>query len=131
MLATRNPAVSDCLRLIVIGIVSLLALNWPVFSEDHMILGPRQFESDSSGAGAVLCAWSICLSIQAETAACGSARRPVYDAMDETIVAIDEFILANSSLHPTRDAGRIQAPFGRIGTKHGAPSRSSEGLRGA
>jgi hypothetical protein len=29
-------------------------------------------------------------------------RRPVDDAIDEAIAAIDEFILANSSLHPTR-----------------------------
>jgi hypothetical protein len=42
------------------------------------------------------------LSVQAHTAACGLARRPVDDAIDGAIVAIDEFILANSSLHPTR-----------------------------
>jgi hypothetical protein len=38
-----------------------------------------------------------------QTAACGLPRRPVDDAMDEAVVAIDEFILANSSLHPTRE----------------------------
>jgi hypothetical protein len=70
--------------------------------EDWIASGPRQFQADSSGAGAVLCVWSIYLSVQAETAACNLARRPVDDAMDEAIIAIDEFILANSSLHPTR-----------------------------
>jgi hypothetical protein len=67
-----------------------------------MVLGPRQFEYDKSGAGAVLCVWSVYLSIQAQTAACALPRRPTDDAMDQAIVAIDEFILANSSLHPTR-----------------------------
>jgi hypothetical protein len=67
-----------------------------------MILGQRQFERDNSGKGAVLCSWSINLSVQARTADCGWARRPVDDAIDEAITAIDDFILANSTLHPTR-----------------------------
>jgi hypothetical protein len=67
-----------------------------------MVLGPRQFEFDKTENGAVLCAWSIYLSIRAKTAACGLQRRPTDDAMDEAIAAIDEFILANSSLHPIR-----------------------------
>jgi hypothetical protein len=67
-----------------------------------MTLGPRQFEADKSGAGAVLCAWSIYLSVQAQTTACALPRRPTDDAIDQAIIAIDEFILANSSLHPTK-----------------------------
>jgi hypothetical protein len=50
----------------------------------------------------LLCSWSIYLSIQTQTAACALPRRPVDDAIDQAIVAIDEFILANSSLHPTK-----------------------------
>ena len=69
-----------------------------------MVLGPRQFEQDKTGADAVLCASSIYLSIQAQTAACALPRRPSDDAMDQAIVAIDEFILANSSLHPDKAA---------------------------
>jgi len=100
----RNSAiaVAMCLELIAIAAV-VPALGVPAFGQDRMVLGPRQFERDN-GAGAVLCAWSIYLSVQAETAACGLARRPVDDAIDEAIVAIDEFIMANSSLHPTRAA---------------------------
>ena len=97
-----NPVVSDRLKSLVVAIVGLLTLSVPVLGQDRMVLGPRQFEVDKTGNGAVLCAWSIYLSIQAETAACGLPRRPVDDSMDEAIVAIDEFILANSSLHPTR-----------------------------
>jgi hypothetical protein len=97
-----NPIVSPRLKSLVIAVVGLLALSVPALGQDRMVLGPRQFEADKTGNGAVLCAWSIYLSIQAETAACGLTRRPVDDAMDEAIVAIDEFILANSSLHPTR-----------------------------
>jgi hypothetical protein len=79
-----------------------LALIGPAFGEDRMVLGPRQFETDKSGAGAVLCLWSIYLSIRAQTAACALPRRPVDDAMDQAIGAMDDFILANSSLHPTK-----------------------------
>jgi hypothetical protein len=43
------------------------------------------------------------LSVQAETAACKLPRRPVDDAIDNAIAAIDDFIVANSSLHPTRE----------------------------
>src|SRR5258708_2715282 len=74
----------------------------PGGGQDRLVLGPRQFEEDKSGAGAVLCLWSIYLSVQAQTAACALPRRPVDDAIDQAIVAIDEFVLANSSLHPTR-----------------------------
>ncbi|KWV59212.1 hypothetical protein AS156_31535 [Bradyrhizobium macuxiense] len=76
----------------------------PVVAQDRMTLGPRQFEVDKSGAGAVLCAWSLYLSIQAKTAACALPRRPTDEAIDQAIVAIDQFILENSSLHPTKEA---------------------------
>jgi hypothetical protein len=91
---------AKCLMLMVIGAV-VLPLREPAFGQDQMILGPRQFERDTGG-GAVLCAWSIFLSVQSQTAACEMARTPADDAIDEAIIAIDEFILANSSLHPTR-----------------------------
>jgi hypothetical protein len=94
--------VSDRLKASVIAVAGLLTLSAPAVSQDRMVLGPRQFEFDKTGNGAVLCAWSIYLSIRAQTAACGLQRRPTDDAMDEAIAAIDEFILANSSLHPTR-----------------------------
>jgi hypothetical protein len=81
---------------------AMAALAAPAAGQDRMILGPRQFERDNSGKGAVLCSWSILLSIQARTAECGWDRRPVDDAIDEAIAAIDEFIIAKSSLHPTR-----------------------------
>jgi hypothetical protein len=69
-----------------------------------MVLGPRQLERDTTTKGAVLCDWSFLLEIQTATAACGLARQPIDDAIDQAIVAIDEFILANSSLHPSRAA---------------------------
>jgi hypothetical protein len=83
-------------------IFAIVALATPALGQDRMILGPRQFERDNSGKGAVLCSWAIFLSIQAQTAECGLARRPVDDAIDQAIAAIDEFILKNSSLRPTR-----------------------------
>ncbi len=100
----RNLAVSLRLKLLTIAMTGLLAFTMPARAQDRMVLGPRQFEVDKTGNGAVLCTWSIYLSIQAETAACGLTRRPTDDAMDAAIVAIDEFILANSSLRLTRAA---------------------------
>jgi hypothetical protein len=93
--------VAKCLTLVVIATTGL-ALTVPAVGQDRMVLGPRQFEQDKSGAGAVLCAWSIYQAVRTETQACGLARRPVDDAIDAAIAAIDEFILTNSSLHPTR-----------------------------
>src|ERR1700687_4614782 len=98
-----NPAIAAPKRLTLIVIAALgLALIVPAVSQDRMVLGPRQFETDKSGAGAVLCVWSIYLSVQAQTAPCALPRRPVDDAIDQAIVAMDDFILANSSLHPTK-----------------------------
>ena len=74
----------------------------PAFGEDRMVLGPRQFERDTGG-GAVLCAWSIYLSVRTQTSACALSRQPADDAIEEAITAIDGFIMANSSLHPTHD----------------------------
>jgi len=88
-------------RLGLIATVGLAPMA-PAVGQDRMTLGPRQFEADKSGAGAVLCAWSIYLSVQAQTTACALPRRPTDDAIDQAIIAIDEFILANSSLHPTK-----------------------------
>jgi hypothetical protein len=98
----RHRAASNRPKVLVIVLAALFMLNVPVLGQDQMVLGPRQFEEDKSGNGAVLCAWGLYLSIQAETAACGLARQPIDDAIDEAIIAIDEFILRNSSLHPTR-----------------------------
>jgi hypothetical protein len=100
----RNPAlaISMCLTLIVVATIGP-ARFVPAVAQDQLILGPRQLAEDKSGAGAVLCSWVILMSFQAQAAACALPRQPIDDAMDEAIVAIDEFILANSSLHPTRN----------------------------
>jgi hypothetical protein len=79
-----------------------LGLREPAAGQDRMELGPRQFEADTSGAGAVLCTWSVYLSVQGATAVCATPRKPVDDAIDMAILAIDDFIIANSSLRPTR-----------------------------
>ncbi|MGJ5176835.1 hypothetical protein ACQR16_07820 [Bradyrhizobium oligotrophicum] len=89
------------MRHTLIIVAGMCALAAPSRGEERMVLGAKQFEFDQSGDGAVLCAWSIYLSIQAETAICKLPRRPTDDAIDEAVGAIDEFILANSSLKPT------------------------------
>ena len=94
--------IGESIKLIRIATVGLV-LVVPALAQDRMILGSRQFEFDKSGAGAVLCSWSIYLSIRTHSQACGLAREPVDDAIDQAITAIDEFIIANSSLHPTRE----------------------------
>jgi hypothetical protein len=90
------------IALLLAVVAALLVTRGMRVGEHRMVLGPRQFEEDRTSAGGVLCIWALYLAIQAETAACGLPRRPVDDAIDNAIVAIDEFILTNSSLHPTR-----------------------------
>src|SRR4051812_43080423 len=74
------------------------------FGQERMVLGPRQFERDTTGKGAVLCTWGFYIGMQAHSAACGLSRTPTDDAIDEAIGAMDDFIIANSSLKPTRGA---------------------------
>ena len=75
-----------------------------VFGQEKFVLGPRQFEEDKTQDGAVLCIWGFWLETEALAKACGAPRLPVDDALDRAIAAADVFILANSSLHPTREA---------------------------
>src|SRR4051794_39529420 len=100
----RNPAlvIITYLTLIVVAIIAPTFLV-PAVAQDRFILGPRELEVDKSGAGAVLCSWVILMSFQVQAAVCAFPRQPIDDAMDEAILAIDEFILANSSHHPPRD----------------------------
>jgi hypothetical protein len=94
----RGTALAKCFGLMSFA---LLALAVPTAGQDGTNPGPIP-EVDKSGKGAVLCAWSIYLAVQARTVTCGWARQPADDAIDEAIAATDDFILANSSHHPTR-----------------------------
>jgi hypothetical protein len=48
------------------------------------------------------CTHVMLVFVQAVAAACGWARQPADDAIDEAIAAFDDFILANTSSHLTR-----------------------------
>src|SRR3954468_3572833 len=116
----RASAISAPRRvpLMVVAAVGL-ALTMPAVGQDRMVLGPQQFKADTTGAGAVLCVWSIYLSVQTQVAAFALPRRPVDDAIDQAIVAMDDFIIANSSLHPTRamlDAFKRNAATSELST---------------
>lgn len=50
---------------------------------------------DVSGKGAVLCAWSILVAVQATTEACGWKRLPVDAAIDAAIADMDKYIIEN------------------------------------
>jgi hypothetical protein len=91
--------IAQNLKLLLTAVI-IVASATPVLAEDPMVLGPRQFEGDRSGA--VLCVWLIYATIQAATAACGLPRQPSDDAIDKAVTDMDEFIVANSSLRPTR-----------------------------
>jgi hypothetical protein len=64
----------------------------------------RPPEGDHSGKGAVLCVWWIFLAIQASPRVCEWQRQPVDDTIDKAVGDIDEFIIANASQHPDREA---------------------------
>ena len=90
-----------------LAVAALLLGGFPARPQpqaDHFALGPDQFAFDKSGSGAVLCAWSIYLETQAATKACGLLRTSADDSIDRAVSDIDGFIIANSSLRPTRAA---------------------------
>jgi hypothetical protein len=72
----------------------------PPADQDRENSGPTT-EGDWKVA-ALGCTYVVFVSVQAFTAACGWARQPADDAIDEAIVALDDFILANTSSHFTR-----------------------------
>jgi hypothetical protein len=96
----RKPLASMAIAAALLG----GAPAFPQPRDDNFALGRAQFAYDDTGSGAVLCAWSIYLETQAATAACGLPRTPTDDAIDKAVLDIDDFIMANSSLHPTRSA---------------------------
>lgn len=77
-------------------VVGALVPDMPAFGQSPPTSSPL-FKNDTSGHGAVLCGWWIYLIVRARTAACGLARQPIDDAIEEGIDAIDEFIMANAS----------------------------------
>jgi hypothetical protein len=79
-------------RRLTLMLFATVALTMPVLGEDQ--------KPDKKGA--VLCAWGIYLIVQMHTAACGWARQPVDDAIDQAIADMEAFILANSSVFRTR-----------------------------
>jgi hypothetical protein len=94
----------------VVALAAIIASAGPVQAQDakqdnkqvkKMVFGARQLEKDE-GDGAVLCRWTVYLTVRAQTAACKLARKPADDAIDAAIVAMDDFILTHSSLQPTR-----------------------------
>jgi len=72
----------------------------PPAGQDQTNLAPMT-EGDWKVA-ALGCTHAIFVLAQAVTAACGWARQPADDAIDEAIAAFDDFILANTSSHLTR-----------------------------
>jgi hypothetical protein len=72
----------------------------PPAGQDQTNTAPRT-EGDWKIA-ALGCTHAIFVFVQAVTAACGWARQPADDAIDEAIAAFDDFILANTSSHLTR-----------------------------
>jgi hypothetical protein len=83
-------------------IMCALAPSAPIFGQDSSMSTPR-LDADTSGHGAVLCSWWFYLIVRARSMACGFARQPIDDALDQGIDAIDKFIMANSPDHPTRE----------------------------
>src|SRR5260370_4346504 len=96
-------AILKRLKFVVI-IVVVLTPSIVGSGEDRIVLGPRQFEYDKSGQGAVLCVWTIYLSVNSHTAPCWLALQPVNEAIANALAKINEFIITNSSLHSTRSA---------------------------
>ncbi len=92
---------NSCTSLL-IAAAMIVSLAMPAPGQDQPVPKPPVAQWDSTGKGAVLCIWMLYLITQAIVTECGSPRTPTDDAMDQAILDIDEFILANSSERPTR-----------------------------
>jgi hypothetical protein len=94
----RGSALAKCFGLMTFAIIVLAV---PAAGQDRTNPGPPTTEGDWKVA-ALGCTYAIYLEVQAVTAACGWARQPADDAIDEAIAAFEDFILANTSSHLTR-----------------------------
>src|SRR5215208_6960336 len=88
---------------LVICVALLLLVPTAASSEDTFDLGPRQYEKDTAG-GAVLCVWRYFYLTDANIKRCNAPRTPSDNAIHEAVIAMEDFIIANSSLRPTRGA---------------------------
>jgi hypothetical protein len=88
---------------LVISVVLLLLVPTAAFCEESFDLGPRQYEKDTVGMP-VLCIWRYFYRVDANIKLCDASRTPSDNAIHEAVVAMEDFIIANSSLKPTRDA---------------------------
>jgi hypothetical protein len=85
-----------------IAAAMILSLATPAPGQDQPVSKPPQAQWDSTGKGAVRCIWMLYLIAQGMVTECGWQRTPSDDAMEQAILDIDEFILANASERPTR-----------------------------
>ena len=79
----------------------------PTSPSDHPVPVPLPGADPTSavdtGAGAVLCTWSIYLSVRTDADRCGLPATQSTIAIDEAIAAMDAFIIANSSVIKSRN----------------------------
>ena len=93
----RRTALGKCFGLMAF---TILGLAVPAAGQDRT--NPAPVTEGDRKVGALGCTYAMFVLVQAVTAACGWARQPADDAIDEAIAAFDDFILANTSSHLTR-----------------------------
>ena len=72
-------------------------------SEGKKTVDFEQLRPDSRVSAQMLCALIVGITVQVIVADCNLPRKPVDAAIDRSIVAVEAFIIANSSQHPTQD----------------------------
>jgi hypothetical protein len=93
----RRTVLAKCFGLMAF---TILGLAVPAAGQDRT--NPAPVTEGDQKVGALGCTYAMWVLVQAVTAACGWARQPADDAIDEAIAAFDDFILANTSSHLTR-----------------------------
>ncbi|MDR2875953.1 MAG: hypothetical protein LBV44_08525 [Methylobacillus sp.] len=107
-LGQEKPAAAEGQPLILMRDPPWQPEDEPEADENRPLIETRTDESgntvkiDRSGHSAVLCSWALYMSAQIATTVCKKPRTPTDDAIDQAIVDIDQFIIANSSEHPTQ-----------------------------
>ena len=89
-----------------LGLMAFTTLGLAVPAAGQDRTNPAPMTEGDQNVGALGCTYAIFVLVQAVTEACGWARQPADDAIDEAIAAFDDFILANTSSYLTPNAER-------------------------
>ena len=91
-----------------IGLATILLLGGSLLqqaalADDRKPLDYRQLKGDDKISGQMLCALVLGIMTETIVANCKLTRKPADDAIDRAVLSIENYMIANSSQHPTQE----------------------------